>query len=316
MSDRLLALRLFVRVARTGSFSRAGRESGLSQPSASRIVAELEREVGAALLMRTTRAVSLTEAGSDYLSHIEPLLVGLDEADHAARGTGELRGVLRVELSSSFGTREVIPRLPAFMQRHPLLRIDLSINDRHQDLVRGGVDVALRFGVLADSTATAKWLGTQPRILVASPDYLRQASAPQTPADLANHSIIVGPADDSSTIWSFRGDGQPVSIRVRGRITATSNDGAIAAAACGLGIVSTVQWGCRAELKSQALVRVLEGYLMEEVDLHAVFPAGRAAKTSARALVDYLASTLCESFADSKSKERKRTKRRMAIPPA
>jgi DNA-binding transcriptional LysR family regulator len=308
MSDRLLALRLFVRVARTGSFSRAGRESGLSQPSASRIVAELEREVGAVLLMRTTRAVTLTEAGSDYLLLIEPLLAGLDEADHAARGTGELRGILRVALSSSFGTREVIPRLPAFMKIHPLLRVDLSINDRHQDLVRAGVDVALRFGVLADSTATARRLGAQPRLLVASPSYLRRAGRPQTPADLAAHSLIVGPADHNSTTWSFQRDGRPMSIRVEGRVNVSSNDGAIAAAVADLGIVSTVQWGCRAELKSRALVQVLDDWPMEQVELHAVFPAGRAAKISARALVDYLASSLSESLAERRPKDRKRTR--------
>src|SRR6266436_2480127 len=159
MSDRLFALRLFARIAHTGSFSRAGRELDLSQPSASRIAAELEREVGAALLTRTTRGVTLTEAGADYLARIEPLLTALDEADHAARGTGELRGTLRVALSMGFGMREVIPRLPAFMQRHPGLRIDLLMSDQRQDLVNEGIDVALRWGELTDSSATARRLG-------------------------------------------------------------------------------------------------------------------------------------------------------------
>jgi DNA-binding transcriptional LysR family regulator len=283
-------------VARTGSFSRAGREAGLSQPSASRIVAQLEHEVGAALLTRTTRAVTLTETGSDYLMRIEPLLAALEEADHAARGTGELRGVLRVALSSSFGTREVIPRLPVFMRRHPSLRIDLLVSDRHQELVRAGVDLALRFGALADSTATARRLGAQPRLLVASPVYLRRAGTPETPDDLATHSLIVGPAGVSPGNWSFCRDERPVSsVRVEGRLNVSSNDGAIAAAAAGLGIVSTVLWGCRAELKSSALVQVLNGWPMESVELNAVFPAGRAAKPSARAFADYLASALSES---------------------
>ena len=133
MTDRLLALRAYVRTAHSGSFSRAGRELGLSQPSVSRILAGLEKEVGAALLMRTTRRVTLTDAGADYLARIEPLLSGLEEADHAARGTGELRGVLRIALSSSFGVREVIPRLPDFLERHPALRID----HRHQRCTPG-----------------------------------------------------------------------------------------------------------------------------------------------------------------------------------
>src|SRR6187549_834964 len=155
MSDRLFALRLFARVARTGSFSRAGRELGLSQPSVSRIAAELEREVGAALMTRTTRGLRLTEAGADYLARIEPILAALEEADHAARGTGELRGTLRVSLPLGFGLREVIPLLPAFMQLHPALRIDLSLTDRNEDLVAEGIDVALRTGPLADSSSVA-----------------------------------------------------------------------------------------------------------------------------------------------------------------
>jgi DNA-binding transcriptional LysR family regulator len=129
MADRLAALKLFSRVARTGTFSRAGRERGLSQPSVSRIIASLEYEVGAALFVRTTRALRLTEAGADYLQRIEPILLELEEADHAVRGTGELRGSLRIGLSPSFAIREVIPRLPEFMAQHPALKIDLSMHD-------------------------------------------------------------------------------------------------------------------------------------------------------------------------------------------
>src|ERR1700756_1073120 len=129
MSDRLLSLRLFVRVARLRSFSLAGRELRLSQPSVSRIISALEDEVGAALLTRTTRGVSLTEAGSDYLARIEPILLALEEADHAARGTGELRGILRVAASSAFAIRGVLPRLARFTDLHPGLRVEFTLND-------------------------------------------------------------------------------------------------------------------------------------------------------------------------------------------
>ena len=162
MTDRLLALRAFVRTARSGSLSRAARDLGLSQPSISRILAQLEAEVGARLLVRTTRAVTLTEAGADYLARVEPLLTALEEADHVVRGTGELRGVLRVAVSSSFGVREVIPRLPKFLERHPALRIDLGISDQRQDLVVDGVDVALRLGSLPDSSVVARKLAEAP----------------------------------------------------------------------------------------------------------------------------------------------------------
>jgi len=151
MNDRLSALRLFARAARVGNFSSAGREVGLSQPSASRLIAALEKEVGAALFSRTTRAVKLTEAGATYLMRVEAILAALDEADHEARGTGELRGSLRVGTSSSFVLREIIPRLPAFMKQHPALKIELVANDRYQDLVTEGIDVAFRFGALPDA---------------------------------------------------------------------------------------------------------------------------------------------------------------------
>src|SRR6202012_5740672 len=156
MNDSIIALRLFVRVARTESFSRAGKELGLPQPSVSRIIASLEKSVGAALLTRTTRAVTLTEAGSDYLARIEPILAALDEADHIARGSAELRGHLRVGGPVSLATREVIPRLSSFLSSHPALQIEILMEDRRQDFLREGVDVGFRFGALADSTATSR----------------------------------------------------------------------------------------------------------------------------------------------------------------
>ena len=292
MSDRLLALHLFVRVAHTASFSRAGREFGMSQPSASRIIAELERSIGVALFTRTTRAVKLTEPGSDYLSKIEPLLASLETADHAARGTGELRGVLRVALSSSLSVREVIPRLPVFMRRHPRLRIELLVDDAHQQLVTEGVDVALRLGKLSDSNATARRLGVMPRLLVASPKYLRETGEPKSPGDLRKHSLILGPAGNRSSNWAFHRKGRRAVVRIEPRLTSSSNEGAIAAAIACLGIAATATWGCRAEIERGTLVSVLSGWKMGTVELSALFPAGRATKPAARAFVEYLAAAL------------------------
>jgi DNA-binding transcriptional LysR family regulator len=292
MSDRLFSLRLFARVARTKSFSQGGKDLGLSQPSASRIIADLEKEVGASLLTRTTRGVVLTEAGVDYLARIEPILVALDEADHAARGTGELRGVLRVAIATSFAIREVIPRLPSFMHRHPALRINLVMNDLRQDLISESIDVALRLGVLQDTNAVARRLCSSERILVASPTYLAREGMPDSPASLATHSIIAGPAGSMTDAWSFKRDGKAMSIRVETRLSTSVNEGATAAAVAGLGILSTGNIGCRAELASGALVRILADWKMDLADVYAVFPAGRAAKPSARAFVDHLANCL------------------------
>jgi len=271
--------------------SRAARELGLSQPSISRIAADLESEVGAALLTRTTRAVILTEAGADYLARIEPILAALDEADHAARGTGELRGLLRVGAATSFAVREVIPRLGIFMKQHPSLRIEMLMTDQRQDLLTENVDVALRFGHLPASSAVARRLGVSERLLAAAPAYLDAHGTPKTPANLASHTVIVSPSDASSLGWSFERDGRKMSITVEGRLTFSVNEGATAAAVEGLGIISTGVWGCRAELKSGALLQILPEWRMEPVEVNAILPAGRAAKPSARAFAEHLAAS-------------------------
>src|SRR5215831_1566715 len=287
MTDRMAALRVFVRVARSGSFSRAARELRLSQPSVSRIVAALESEIGAILFTRSTRALSLTEAGAEYLGRVETALTALDEAEHAARGTGELRGVLRIAASSSFTERALIPRLEEFLRRNPKLRLVLLVADQRQALVTEGVDVAFRFGSLADSAATARRLGSIERVLVGSPAYLRRAGRPKAPADLKSHAIIEGPIGMDG--WTFEKDGRRVSLRLEGRLVVSANEGAVAAAVAGLGIVSTSIIASRKELANRSLVRVLSDWQMGCVEVHAVFPSGRAAKPAARALAEHMA---------------------------
>ena len=292
MNDRFLSLQLFIRVARTGSFSIAGREMGVSQPTASRIVAALEKKVGVALFTRTTRAVTLTEAGSDYLVRAEAILAALDEADHAARGTGELRGVLRVAVSTSFAVRSVLPSLSPFAEMHPKLRIEFILNDEKQDLVGEAVDVALRVGALTDSSAVAKKIGVVHRVLAASPAYLARGGTPLAPSDLSHHSIIVGPAGRGMEGWAFKKDGKATSVRVEGRFVLNGAEGATAAAVAGLGIVSAGALGMLKELESGQLVRVLPDWEMGTAEINVVLPAGRAAKPSARAFTEFVGSEL------------------------
>jgi DNA-binding transcriptional LysR family regulator len=292
MRDRLFALRLFVRVARTRSFSAAGRELGLSQPSASRLVAELEREVGASLLRRTTRAVTLTEAGAEYLARVESILAALDEADHLARGTEGHGGVLRVAASLPFALREIIPRLDAFVSQHPDLRVDLALSDQRQDLVAESVDVAIRIGYLPGAASLARRIAISHRILVASPAYLRGAGTPKTPTDLAAHRLIVGPASLGAEGWAFEKDGKATAVRVAGRVTVNAIEAATAAAVAGLGITSMGHLACRAELESGALVRLLSDWTMGHAEVRAILTAGRAAKPAARAFVEFLTAEL------------------------
>src|SRR5258708_2107569 len=294
MSDRLFALRLFARVARKGSFSAVGRELNIPQSTVSRTIATLEREIGVALFVRTTRAVTLTDAGLDFLARIESVLAELDEAEHAARGTGELRGILRIGLATTFAVREVISRLSDFMSRHPALRIDLMMGDQREDLVAEGVDVALRFGPLSDSTATVRRILVWPRVLAASRAYLDKAGPPLAPADLAQHAIILGPASLGGH-WSFRKGDTATSFQVEGKLTIRASLGAIAAAVEGLGIVMAPLGACRRELERGELVRLLPEWGPGKVELNPFYPSGRAAKPSARAFVDYLIPALHET---------------------
>lgn len=288
MTDRISSLRLFTRVARSGSFTTAGKEVGLSQPSVSRIIAALEKSLGAALFVRSTHAVTLTEAGADYLARIEPILAALEEADHEVRGTGELRGRLRVGAPASFVMREIIPRLPPFLERHSALRVDLMLTDSRQDLISEAIDVALRFGPLGDSTLVARKLGHSPRLVAASPAYLARTGTPKAPADLARHQVIVGPSGAAAAGWAFRKGGKATSVRVRGQLKVNVNEASTSAAVAGMGIISTIFWGCRAELESGALIQLLPDWEIGSVEVNAVLAGGRTAKPSARAFADYL----------------------------
>lgn len=299
MNDRFLALQLFVRVARAGSFSAVAREAGYSQPSVSRIVGELEKQVGVSLLTRTTRAVTLTEAGSEYLARAQSILAELEEADHAARGTGELRGILRVAMSSSMAGRTVLPRLVRFTAPHPALRVEFVLTDERQDLVTDAIDIAVRIGPPADSTgAVARKIGVVQRVVVASPAYLQKAGTPHKPNDLRSHSLIVGPAGRAPEAWTFYQDGRATSIRPEGHFVINGNEAVIAAAVAGLGIASAGLLGFRSELERGTLVRLLPEYRMGSVDIHVILPAGRNSKPSARAFSQFMSTEFQDLFQD------------------
>jgi len=294
MSDRLQELQVFVRAADSGSFSKAARELSLSQPSVSRIVGELEARLGVTLLLRTTRRITLTDAGGLFLERAREILSQVEDAEDAARGLDSLRGTIRLALPIMYGTRAVIPRLPAFLQMHPLLRLEMQVVDARQDLVAEGADVAIRLGDLDDSGFGARKLTTLSTMLVATPGYHAARGTPRTPADLAALDCIAGPGNFGRDSWAFNRNGTEVSVDVRGRIATNSGPGLFASVMAGLGIamVSTVMAG--AEVKAGSLVQVLRGYKLPPVDVHAVFPSGPRPSAKVRALVDYLAAELRE----------------------
>ena len=185
MNDRLQQLALFVRTVETGSFSRAAREFGLTQPSASRAVAALEERLGVKLIARTTRELSATDAGEALFARARDALAAVEDAENAARGADRLSGVLRVALPTTYGARRIAPLLPAFLDQHPRLKIDLMMSDRYENLIAEGAELALRVGEQPDSSFVARKLESARRLFIAAPSYLARRGAPKSLADLA-----------------------------------------------------------------------------------------------------------------------------------
>lgn len=292
MNDRLQQLSIFVRTVETGSFSKVAREFGLSQPSVSRTIAALEDRLGVKLLTRTTRQLSLTHPGEVLLSRAREALAGVEEAENAVRGADRLSGILRIAMPATFGVRQIVPLLPSFLERHPLLKIDLMMSDRYENLIAEGADMAIRIGAQRDSSFVARKLATTRRLFVASPAYLARRGTPKSLADLPRHHLIGGPADDSDQRWTARRNGicetQPVDLRIRNRLAA----GTVACASVGLGIATVSMWMCASELASGQLVEILADYRLDPTTATVVFPAGRRPSQKARALSDYLEHAL------------------------
>jgi len=265
---------------------------GLSQPSVSRIISELETRLGVTLLLRTSRRITVTEAGSLFLERARDILSDIENAEDAARGLDSLRGIVRLAIPVVYGTREIIPRLPKFLAMHPQLRVELPVADDRQDLVAEGADVAIRMGELDDSSFGARRLAALRRLVVASPAYLKAHGVPKTPADLASHDCIFGPGSFGRDRWSFTRNGTEISIDVRGRISTGSGPGLFACVIAGLGIAMAATVMAEPGIKTGALVELLRGFGLPPVDVHAVFPGGPRPSAKVRALVDYLAAEL------------------------
>lgn len=295
MSDRWQELTVFARVAESGSFSRAGRELGMSQPSVSRIVSDLEHRLGVKLLLRTTRNLSTTDAGAVFLERVRQVMADWEDAEDAARGTDSLRGVIRLAMPVMYGTRAIIPCLPEFMLRHPELRVEMTVSDARQNLIIDGVDLAIRVGPLDDSSFGSRKLASVRKMLVASPSYVRRRGKPRTPADLAGHECILGHGGFGRDNWRFWRKATVTSVDVHSRLQINSASGILASAVAGLGIAIVSDVMAKEELASGQLVRLLPGYEMESVDVFAILPAGPRPTAKVRGLIDFLARNLNQS---------------------
>jgi DNA-binding transcriptional LysR family regulator len=293
MMDRLAAIEIFIRVVDTGSFSAAARHYDVGQPAVSKAVAQLEEWLGVKLLLRTTRALTPTEAGTSFYLRAKRAVDETDEAVLAARGTASgLSGKLRVSAAVCFARLHIVPRLPEFMKEHPSLDLELVLDDRNIDLVDEGIDVALRMGVLADSNMTARRIAEASRRIIGTPDYFKRHGIPKAPADLLAHQAVIYTRDGGGEDWKFRKETAEVSVKMQGRLKITATEGLRAAVFAEMGLAIASEWAFTPELKSGAVVSVMDDWVLPSISLSAVYPTGRLASTKARLFTAFVENCL------------------------
>jgi len=289
--DRLGAIEAFVRVAESGSFSQAAERLRSSKSVVSRQISALEAELGARLLHRTTRALTLTEAGRSYFERATRILADLAEADASV---GQLqaapRGRLRVNAPMSFGFLHLAPAVPDFLDRYSDVALELTMNDRFVDLIEEGFDVAVRIGKLDDSSLVARKLAPMRRTVCAAPAYLEKRGVPASPDDLKAHECLCYSNLGLSQEWRFvRPDGAPWPVDVHGRLHANNGDALRAAALRGFGLAVLPSFLVGRDFQSGALVSVLEPFMPQDSAMYAVYPHARHLSPKVRAFVDFLA---------------------------
>jgi DNA-binding transcriptional LysR family regulator len=289
--DRLTGMQVFVRAVAAGSLSAAARELGMSPAVATKHLDALVAHLGVKLLHRTTRRLSLTEAGSEYLDACHRILPEIEEADAAAASQRvEVRGLLRISMPLSFGTRYIAPLIPSFSLRHPALRIELGLNDSVVDLLDGGWDMAIRIGRLHDSPLRARKLGDCSELVCAAPSYLDRRGVPRRVAELSQHNCLGYTLSSwaGGREWAFGKNGE-LRIPINGDLTANSGEALLAAAVAGQGLIyqplfivaDALQRGDLVALELDQPTHALGG-------IHAVYPPDRRPPAKVRAMLDYL----------------------------
>ena len=292
MLDRLTGLEVFARVAAAGSLSAAGRTMGMSQTMVTKHLAALEARLGARLFHRTTRRLSITEAGRSYLEASERILADIEAANDAvAADRVEPRGLLRLNVPVVFGTRQIASLLAEFAQRCPRVTVELGLNDRHVDLAEEGWDMAIRIGALADSSLVARRLAPCRMATCAAPSYLKARGTPRTVAELADHNCLgytlalLGPHR-----WSF-GRRAEISIPIAGDLRANNGDALLAAAVAGQGIIYQPTFIVADDLRAGRLTALsLDQPTNERLAVHAVYLPDRHPPAKVRAFIDFIAT--------------------------
>ena len=291
--DAFSAMQTLVRVVDAGSFSDAARQLGVGQPSVSKVVRRLEARLGVKLLARTTRGLSVTEAGRRYYEQARRALEAVDDAEIAAREAASgLSGRLCVSAAVTFARLQIVPRLPAFMAAHPDLTIDLLLDDGATDLIGEGVDVALRLGPRIDSAFNGRHIATSPRFVLASPAYVARRGAPERPADLARHEALILLQPGVANAWTFARGEERESVSLSGRLRMSAHEGMREAVFAGLGVAIGSEWGYGREIAEGRVQVLLAGWALDPSELWAILPAGRRASAKARAFIAFVEQQL------------------------
>ncbi len=291
--DRFTQMQVFVAVAEEEGFSAAARRLGQSAPAVTRAVAALESHLGVKLLNRTTRFVRATDAGLRYLEDARRILAEVEVAEDAAAGiNAEPRGLLSVTAPVLFGRRFVTPGIVDYLSRYPEMEVDAVFLDRSVNLLEEGLDVGVRIGELADSSMRARRVGAVRQRVLASPEYLAERGTPDTPHALGLHRIIASTAGNFGSGWRFQfADGEQ-SVRVRPRLTVTSNDAALEAAIEGFGVTRLLSYQSADAIEAGELVPILEDYAPAAVPVHIIHRSGPQSPAKVRAFIDLMAERL------------------------
>ena len=291
--DRFDAMTVLLAVVEEGSLSAASRRLRAPLATVSRKVADLERHLSAQLLVRTSRRVELTDAGRAYVEAAKRILEQVGEAEREAAGEyTALRGELHVTAPTMFGRTHVLPIALDFLKEHPDIDLRLFLNDRQVNLVEDHIDVAVRIGHLVDGGLRATKVGAIRRIACASPAYLAQRGVPSTPGDLAGYDGITFQGFERAPEWRYRGDSPAWTAEPRTRLAVNSTEAAVAAAVAGLGIVRLLSYQIEQELRSGALLPILEEFAPEPMPVTLVYPEGGRLAPKARAFIDWAAPRL------------------------
>lgn len=292
--DKLDAMAIFSAVAEAGSLSGAGRTLGLSAPAVTRALNALEGSLGVRLLIRTTRSLRLTEAGTLYLARCRDVIAAVKAADEEAVGShGQPSGQLRITSPTRFGQLHVVPVLASFLDAYPDVSIDAVFVDRVTNLVEEGFDVAVRIGPLPETRLVAVRVGAVRRVVCAAPAYVARWGRPQTLGDLRAHRIIAATPVTATDEWSF---GEAGSVHVAPRLRVSTVDTAIAAARTGWGLTRCLSYQITEDVACGALTTVLEDLEPPPLPVHLLRAEGRETSAKVRAFVDHARSRLADTL--------------------